>query len=200
VPRPTSTRFALALSITAALAQAGCVVDLQEEFAICDPSSAVGRIHASGSNIDLIPSAGHEWNELLRQPYAQPGELGISFPKLKSLFGAPTKTSSMNGFPSFEFDGMGGQLRLGLEEAHSGDAVFRVWRLRLVTSKAKPLDVLSEEAKACVKKIPLMRAHLTILDRSEKTPRIQIESLPSGESLIQWMNLPMPESAKQALE
>jgi len=98
-----------------------CREDLNERVVACPDGSSGEFVHSWGNTLTLRPAPGHEWLELLRDPYRNYGAPPVTAQDLERRYGVPTKTWFIEGRPFSEYRlPAAGILQLGLEEERSG--------------------------------------------------------------------------------
>ncbi len=163
-----------ALAAAALVLTSGCTVDLDERLVPCPGNELVESAHSWGSMIALRPTAGHDWRDLVREPFRQYGSPPITMQELEQRYGAPLRTWEDEGRPFAEFTLEDGVLRFGLEQDKSGSDVHRAWRLRWQSQSVELSQILQEPAVACASELLRPGVAIVILGPDSNIPRVSI--------------------------
>ncbi len=163
-----------------------CSVDLDERLVPCPDNALVESVHSWASSRVLRPAAGHDWQDLLREPFREYGRPPVTMEELELRWGAPVRTWEEEGRPFAEYKPPVGILRFGLEMESSGSDSYTIWRLRWRSDTARLSQILEEPVIACIKELLQPSVEIDILCRDEGLPRVAIRLDDNGVEEMRW--------------
>jgi hypothetical protein len=169
-----------------------CGGDLNERIVPCPDGTLVESVHTWGQTVTLRPASGHEWPEILRDPFRQYGSPPVTPRDLDRRYGSPARTWLVEGRPFFEYSLPAGRLQLGLEEDKSGSDVYRSWRLRLRTDELEGSELLEGSSFSCASSMLTHSVDLVLLSRQSGLPKVSIHLRDNRFREVVWLNLGRP--------
>lgn len=170
----------------------GCATRLEERLVPCTQGGAAESAHSWGGIIAVRPASGHDWTDLLKEPFREYGAPPVNRPVLEQRYGVPTRTWAVKDRPFVEYLRPDGRLQLGLEEERSGSDAFRTWRLRLSPPETEIPAVLENQAAACIEVLERPDVDVNILSRTSGIPKVSMTVQAGKIREIVWLNLDRP--------
>lgn len=165
-----------------------CSVDLNERRLLCGEASIVAVAHSVGDRVTVTPSPGHDWCELIREPFRAYGLPPVTIEELQERYGRPTLGDS--GEERVEYLMATGKLWLQLDKTKSGRSVHESWRLRFeLREPASPAEVFDPAVLLCVQGLGASTFNLVVLDREPHIPRVSARIREGRVRRLTWMNL-----------
>jgi hypothetical protein len=186
-----------ALSLSAFLFAVGCSIDLNERLELCPGNALVESVHCLASERMLRPAIGHEWRDMVREPFQEYGRPPITMQDLERRYGAPAQSWEDKGRPFAEYALPGGILRFGLEEEKSGSYAYQAWRLRWRPHSMGLSQILEKSAVECLSKLLQPDTEVLLLGRENNIPRMSIRLDELEVREVIWLNLDTDAMAHQ---
>lgn len=182
--------FAYRLALVALLLPGvACTPDLDEREIQCDEASVAVKAHAWADHVVLTPSEGHEWPDLLEEPFRSYGLPPVDMGSLQKRHGEfLERETATDTFAEYALPA--GQLRLSLDRDRSGSAVHETWRLRFnPRQNPTPDSVIDEKALTCATQLRTSDYELVVLDRVSGRPKVSVLIREGAVQQLIWNNL-----------